>query len=627
MFRGLGRGGTKPLHEAPLWLVTSSPSSSSRSHLVPCRALATAADTHHAIEDPRTARLRQAMLEKGLAEMAKLAFEQLGHYAGNEVAWRSFILPVRDEVAKQKEGKTTVFSNLSLADFTEFVKVLVKEVQLTQASFWEAITSAAVGSGTLPQRGTTITIELIKELLKLATLYAQIGAWELGVFGALYGAVQREKAVHTLDPASLFQLIHVFSRVPFKLSRLAGQILDETIERVQVELEERQFSEVSGKPLDQDPARLDFRKVSIEDCLDLLESISIFAPGVKKYQTSHVPEGSAWAQEKGEPFLRQIARDRLHKDKCYLTEFTGQQAARLCDAYGALSWRHDTVFKDIIMDIQEEQVQLMRSRVLGEAGEIERRAADSPRDSAGSPSTDSGLKYKSHELALICLAMLRMKNFRGDTEWFKWGQNYKELVQLLQRRLEVENELEDMSAKTLAATAYVLGRSRMGTDDLLKAMWNRMMKLLEFGTSRQEHSVWPDPPQQHLPMFLDGLVNMGSQRPKALDAQWFMEWVCKNLWTMEVPDIIRVNRFLTELEIHDREYLQLFVPFFSEEQVMSTLTKDDVVALTVTYNKAKIREEDVGRHFFWALGRRFQAEHVNRFSGEANKRAALLRIG
>lgn len=80
----------------------------------------------------------------------------------------------------------------------------------------------------------------------------------------------------------------------------------------------------------------------------------------------------------------------------------------------------------------------------------------------------------------------------------------------------------------------------------------------------------------------------------------------------------------------EQEYLKMLVDEFytvanerTGQTPIDTLTKTDIMELSNTCNGAKLHEEQLGRHFFWALGRRFQKLHV---AGK-NRRPVYKRIG
>merc|ERR1711920_1043354 len=100
--------------------------------------------------------------------------------------------------------------------------------------------------------------------------------------------------------------------------------------------------------------------------------------------------------------------------------------------------------------------------------------------------------------------------------------------------------MSTMTAQPLAAAAFVLGRARRGTDTLYKAMYARMMDLLEVQEqvtpSRGEKIVFGNDqlPQDFLERFLHGIAMMGPDRKKDLDTQWLMQWLCKHVYTFEL---------------------------------------------------------------------------------------------
>ncbi|CAE8612580.1 unnamed protein product, partial [Polarella glacialis] len=82
----------------------------------------------------------------------------------------------------------------------------------------------------------------------------------------------------------------------------------------------------------------------IDDCVSIVESMARFAT------------------RDNEVILRHLGRERLHPR---LLELPGPRIASVCYSYGALGWRHDTVFKEVMTAIIQEQEKLQRARVLG----------------------------------------------------------------------------------------------------------------------------------------------------------------------------------------------------------------------------------------------------------------------
>lgn len=401
----------------------------------------------------------------------------------------------------------------------------------------------------------------LEDLVELAELYTKIQAWQRPVFSATIRKVRTEMAIHSMEPPKVVRLLAIFGRAGTgsqELSSLATPL----------------FNEVEDRVLE-DAADFD-----VEDCVGLLTSMALFravnVPVLKQLGTQHL-HGA-------------LSEGQLH----------GPTAAKICRAYGELGWRHDTVFRNVVKEVLGEHAQWQRARVLGETLPL--------------------VRYSASDIAMVSLAMLQLKMYRGNTSWFKWGERYRELLDLLMRRLEAE--LPSMEAEALAGTAFVLGRARRGSAQLHKALYARMTHLLEGAADAME------PPQDHLERFLHGLAMMGPDRKKDLDAEWLMQWLCNNVYTFVLSDFILVNRHLVMMGCYDREYLQMLVPFYCDPDRMKQLSKSDVMELTHTYNGARIREEDMpdglGRHFFWALGRRFQRLQVEASRG---RRPTLRRVG
>lgn len=510
--------------------------------------------------DPsRDAWLREVILDKGPAEAVRESLTKYGPYRGSEVAWRG----VSDQLLTDSD-----FPGMGVGDFKDLVYVLVDEVQLTIASFWERMTDKV--ARLLNSAG-------LEDLIELATLYCKIGCWNEAVFGTTINRVRMDYAVHTIEPPAFAQLLDIFSRAgrsSQRLSRLTGQLFNEAQDRL---LEEAD----------------DF---AVDELITVVQSMARF-------------------QVREHALLQHLGRSRLHagitssllggpsthadeEDEADVESFPASKLAAICYAYGELGWRHDTVFKSVAVEVLEEHLRFQRARALGTVSSI-------------------AAKYTASDIALVVNAMLTLKLHRGNTSWCKWADNYQELLEVLTRRLE--EELQEMRAKPLACASFVLGRARRGTPELHEAMYSRMMKIIEEGS---EEFDGVEGPQHELAKFLHGLVMMGPTRKKKIDTQWLMHWMCHHPYMFLLSDLILVNRHLVALGCCETDYLKEFVPWLTER--VDELTKSDIMEITQTYNEAGLRDEDLGRHFFWALGRRFQKLKIETSGG---KRAPYRRVG
>lgn len=475
-----------------------------------------------------------------------------------------------NEVAWQRLARQLLeegsVESMGAQELRGFVKVMAEDVGITQAGFWEAFTARA-----LPVLRDYTQFDL-EELLDVAEQYARIQAYTedcIQVFLTTFEKVRRTTAVHTVEPALLALLLTIFGRAGAgskALSGITSQLFNEMEERIMDSVEDFQ----------------------VDDCLTLVASMASF----RASQT---------------PVLQELGREVLHPR---LSELTGGQTSHLCHSYGELGWRHDTVFKSVASEILQEAEDIQKARIFGQA--------------------TFSVKYSVSDIAFVALALLRLKMYRGNTAWFKWGDNYNDLLDVLEKRMETD--LDQMSAKSLAAAAFVLGRARMGSEGLYKAMYEHMTKLLD-GQSQAKPSDGPtekfmDPPQHDLERFLHGLSMMGPTRQKDLDTQWLMQWLTKNVYTFVLSDFILVNRHLVSIKCCDRDYLLMLVPFYCDKERAELLTKTDIQELTNTYNGARIRETDMpgrlGRHFFWMLGRQYQKLHAE---GTGGRRPKVRRVG
>lgn len=509
--------------------------------------------------------LRQELKDKGPADGVRSALRKYGPYRGSEVAWRS----VSDELLTD-----TALSDIGVGDFKALVHVLVDEVQLTIASFWERMTDKV---------SNKLMAAELTDLLDLAGLYCKIGCWNEAVFSTTINRVRMEMAVHTMNPPEFAQLLEIFSRAgrsSQRLSRLTGQLFNEAQDRLMT--------------IGDDP---DSDAFSVVDLITVVESMARFQVRditvLQHLGRQRLHAGITSAQPP-------VSRDSANSAEVNSGGLPASQIASICSAYGELGWRHDTVFKSVATEILEENLRFQRARALGIVSTVE-------------------AKYSASDVALVVDAMLSLKLHRGNTSWCKWADNYHELLEVLTRR--VEDELQDMRAKPLACASFVLGRARRGTPQLHEALYSRMMRIIEEG-SEEVAGSGIDGPHHELAKFLHGLVMMGPTRKKNLDTQWLMHWMCHHPYMFLLSDLILVNRHLVCLGCCETDYLKEFVPWLTER--VDELTKSDIMEITQTYNEAGLTDEDLGRHFFWALGRRFQKLRIETSGG---KRAPYRRIG
>jgi len=512
-------------------------------------------------QDPFTKRLTEILREKGPSAAATAAFRELGVYRGNEVAWQR-VTELLCETAPGTAESMPHLREMGMEELLRLVEVLAEEAGVTQASFWEKLTAAT--------RSTFQSAEVsLADAIRLTGFYANIGAWHKEVFQAALGKVAKDVMVHWMEPSQLAELLAIFGRAGAASREISG-------------LATRLFNELEERVLE------DGHTFEVEDCLSIVDSMARLAT------------------KENEVVLRHFGRRRLHPE---LLDLSGQQIAGLCHSYGALGWKHDTVFKQVMQAILEEQEKLQKARVLGLLSSV----------------AMEDIKFRAPEIALVSDALVRLRMYRGNNEWFRWGESYEQLLDVLERRLESSGDLDAMPARSLAAAAHALGRDRRGSEDLCTALLNRMMKLLEsrdsIPESQQPSTRFREDPQEHLERFMHGIAMMGpSKRKEFLDTQWLREWMCSNYYTLSLGHLIRVNRYLVQVRSFDQPYLETFVPLYIEPENMSQLKKSDIMELTHTYNGAKVGDEALGRHFFWALGQQFQKQNIAGLAMAARRR-------
>eukprot|EP00913_Durusdinium_trenchii_P025256 g23710.t1 len=528
------------------------------------------------------------LAEQGAVAAAQWALDQRRSYKENKVAWDPLLKrmagPDQEErpfgyLKKMKMKEPPDLLTHLLQELLQFVKILAGEAQVTQSSFWDNVTQ---GTSEIYTRN----VEDLEGSLELARLYATISAWHKEVFQAVFENVvdsgppnfhpmreMRYGEIHCMEPEQLVHLLRIFSQAgaaSVQLSGLATKAFNEARQR----LEERGTREFCQE---EDP-ETEWNDFSTQQMLSIIDSMARFSA------------------QNNEKVLRKFGRARLHPG---LMELPPIDVAKLCSAYSMLNFQHHTVFRQVVLAIFEEQ-------------------------------EEEDLRFGSAEMALVLDAMLVLRLYRGNNPWFNWGERFQELLDIFMRRLETSTDLETMAARPLAAGAYALGRAKRGSETLCQKMMARMMTLLEKDNGdpdgRMPAEAFPSAPQE-----TSGEADL--LRPKDLSAEfleteWLRDWMCNNYWKLSLHNIVRINRYLVQIRSFDKAYLEIFVEFFCEN--MDQLTKSDVMDLTHTYNHARLGEEDLelGRHFFWALGRQFQQQHVHRVAERTRRRRpALERIG
>lgn len=485
------------------------------------------------------------------------------------------------------------------------MRILV-EADVTQSSFWEKLTKASrpIYTAEWPADEASQALAFLKSM-ELARLYTTIGAWHVEVFKAVFEnqitdseSRQRRQIryseIHSIEVQQLVELLEIFARAgsaATEISGLATRCFNEARLRLQEESPEPEWHYQQADETGSSGLQIVFPTKSM---LEIIESMARFS------------------MQNNEVILRKFGRERIHPQ---LLEFEPQQIARLCHSYSLLRWKHDTVFREVLTAINEEQSKIQRDRTLG----------------ITAPGTEEKLRFGSTEMALIADALVVLRMYRGNNDWFRWGETYQELLDVLQRRLETTRDLDRMASRPLAAAAYALGRAKRGSEGLCSAMLERMHQLLELGESDPQGTLpkerFPAAPQDVLERFMFGIAMMGpSKRKEFLNTEWLRTWMCNNYYKLSLSDIVRINRYLVQIRSFDQAYLEIFVEFFCEN--MELLRKCDIQDLTHTYNHARIGEEAVGRHFFWALGQQFQKAHAKGVVQKSGRqRPNLLRIG
>jgi len=449
----------------------------------------------------------------------------------------------------------------SVSEFVDIVRFVAETVDLELDTFWNSLTRCYCWDQDSIERGYLRARQVSKmlmganidQLMDLTRLYSENRLWTDAceiVYLHTYRAVMTKSLIHHMDVKSLCILIDGFSRAGSFNQAVYGQFcrfIDETQDRV---LE-------------------DIHDFDTDDLVSIVESM-------------------ARIRVNRPALLQHMGGAKLHKD---FLKLPIKQIVAVCHSYGELGWRHDTVFKEVVLDVIQENVRVQEEQALG--------------------STDTAQsKYAIGDIAMVAQALLLLKMHRGNTTWCKWYDNYEYILDILTRQLE--NEVQNLSAKPLAAAAFVLGRARRGTLEMCKAMLTRMMNILKEKKNLRRSD---DPPQYELARLMHGIAMMHPARKEDLETYPLMYWMMENYSEMPFSDVLSINRHLVQMGCYDHGYLKEFEPVLCDE--VPNFKKDDIINITNTYNGAGWRDDDFerGRHLFWALGRRMQSLRIDEQAG------------
>jgi hypothetical protein len=99
--------------------------------------------------------------------------------------------------------------------------------------------------------------------------------------------------------------------------------------------------------------------------------------------------------------------------------------------------------------------------------------------------------------------------------------------------------------------------------------------------------------------------------------------VPKHVSGLTLAELSAINMHLAELGWSEHEYYMAFVPYLTDR--VPDLSQEDITWIQNTYNKVRLFDRDMGRHFFWSLGKRFQEIQASRSGMDMPK--DILRIG
>lgn len=334
----------------------------------------------------------------------------------------------------------------------------------------------------------------------------------------------------------------------------------------------------------------------------------------------------------------------------FASSLTTKEVCTICRAYAKLGWRHDTLFKQTVKDIiLDHEYREVRRYVAAEGGH-QQQNEETEEHGDGSDVRRPRREYSAGDVAMIAEACFSLKRHNsGSPSWWDSEADFAELVFVLRQRLP--DEVGSMTSEELTVASWLLGKAKVDDPDLVNLLWDRVVgemvlkpgevagelrmmsaKLEERSSSGTKGAVMVPPagrvpsrsgrrtirsdrtafrvqPEQ-IPRFLEGLVTQSPKRKRkdflVERISHFTPWLCANVYTLRLPDLILINRYLADLGYSETSYYEVFVPFLSER--VDTMTKQDVQSVVDTYNKLRFTDDmmEGGRHFFWSLGKRWQ---------------------
>merc|ERR1719235_927623 len=99
----------------------------------------------------------------------------------------------------------------SIVDLKPLIEVLVEEVGLASATFWEGMTEAV---------RATMEEAVMEDLVDIAHWYSKLRFWSDTLFDLVYLRASQQSACHVLEPHALTRLLEAYSRAAASSTRL-----------------------------------------------------------------------------------------------------------------------------------------------------------------------------------------------------------------------------------------------------------------------------------------------------------------------------------------------------------------------------------------------------------------------
>lgn len=219
-------------------------------------------------------------------------------------------------------------------------------------------------------------------------------------------------------------------------------------------------------------------------------------------------------------------------------------------------------------------------------------------------------------LAMVCLAMKRLKFESEVTEWWDKKSDFNRLMKIIEKRINsksIIDEFKFIDSKGILVLSELLNKSI--SNKLAKFFLMRLKELLKTDPLSKSH--------RDTAQILSHLARHDLHE----EAKWFAEWICGNVYILSMREIVMMNSAFIKFNFKDKNYFKIWIPYFLE-RLNEEMTKEDISAITHTFNKCGFTDNEIGRNFFYHLGKRFQELSVSSADTRSAERVTSIgRLG